>query len=82
MIRLREKGTGAEAEWDRHKWSGDARFIKRLKTLDNIFRLSGYAHDTYASIQRRMAEMLPRAGIEVVRQTKPKEVVHEEGRIY
>ena len=32
MIRLREAVTGAEAEWDRHKWSGDKRFVSRLRT--------------------------------------------------
>ena len=29
---LREAVTGAEAEWDRHKWSGDKRFVSRLRT--------------------------------------------------
>ena len=83
MIRLREKATGAEAEWDRGKWSGEPRLVKRLRTVTYILDVfSSGAHDTYAAIQGRMAEKLPRAGIEVVRQTTPKEEVHEKGVVY
>lgn len=80
MIRLREKGSGAEAQWDPpDTWSGDARFVKRLKTLCSILNVYSHVHAAYGDIQQRMAERLPRAGIEVVRQTKPKEIVPEEG---
>ena len=74
MIRLREEVTGAEAEWDRHEWSGDKRFVKRLRTLAEIEHVFGTHHDTFAQIQTRMAERFPPSGVEVVRQTKPEEI--------
>ena len=74
MIRLREAVTGAEAEWDRHKWSGDKRFVSRLRTLANIEHVVESHHDTFAQVQARMAQRFPASGIEVVRQTKPEEI--------
>ena len=77
MIRLRDKATGAEAEWDRYEWSGDEGFVRRCRTLASIEHVYGSAHDTFAVIQERMAETFPPHGVAVVRQTKPKETPHD-----
>ena len=71
MIRLRDRHTGAEAEWDRHKWSGDPGLVKLLQMLSRWTSLS--AHTPFADIQARMAEEFPPQGVDVVAQTKPEE---------
>ena len=42
MIRLRDKATGAEAEWDRRQWSGDPDFVNLLQAAMRIEHLPGY----------------------------------------
>ena len=81
MIRLRDKATGAEAEWDRRKWSGDEGLVERLQRLMRIERIPGFSHETFASIQARMAETFPGHGLVVVRQTKPEELEYEADEI-
>lgn len=80
MIRLRDLFTGAEAEWDGGDWSGDPGFIERLRVLTDIEHVySSAVHDSFASVQQRMAERLPRHGIDVVRQAEPEELPLPEG---
>ena len=80
MIRLRDQFTGAEAEWDAGDWSGDADFIERLRILTDIEHVySSAVHDSFASVQQRMAQRFPRHGIAVVRETEPKELPPPEG---
>lgn len=73
MIRLREDATGAEAEWDRGRWSGDEDFVRRLRVLANIEHALTYVSTSFAWVQARMAERFPAHGVTVVRQAEPEE---------
>ena len=59
MIRLRDRVTGAEAEWDRGQWSGDADFIRQLRVMMRIEHVRSHCHDTFGAMQARMVERFP-----------------------
>ena len=82
MIRVRDKATGAEAEWDGHEWTGDPDFVALLQLACSAPGLQFDPFAGYAHTQQRMAETLPGQGFEVVRQTKPVEIVHQPGVVY
>ena len=82
MIRLRDKATGAEAEWDREQWSGDADFIRQLRVMMHIEHVRSFCHDTFGAMQARMAERFPSWGIVVVRTTTPEEIPHDPNVVY
>ena len=82
MIRLRDKATGDEAEWDGHEWTGDTDFSALLEIVCQTLGLRFDPFAGYGHVQQRMAETLPQHGFVVVRQTKPVEVVHLPGVVY
>ncbi len=82
MIRVRDKATGAEAEWDGHEWTGDPDFAALLRIACRALRLQFDPFAGYAHVQQRMAETLPQHGFVVVRQTKPVEAEHLPGVVY
>ena len=82
MIRLRDKATGAEAEWDRDNWSGDADLVSLLRVMVRTEHIRSHCHDTFGAMQARMAESFPAYGIVVVRTTKPEEIAHDPNFIY
>ena len=59
IIRVRDKVTGAEAEWDREQWSGDADFIRQLRVMMRIEHVRSHCHDTFGAMQARMVERFP-----------------------
>ena len=58
MIRLRDKVTAAEAQWD-EQWSGDADFIRQLRVMTRIEHVRSHCHDTFGARQARMVEGFP-----------------------
>ena len=82
LIRLRDKATGAEAEWDREQWSGDTDFIQQLRVMMRIEHVRSFSHDTFGAIQSRMAERFPSYGIVVVHTTTPEEIPHDPDVVY
>lgn len=78
MIRFRQKATGAEAEWDQRRWSGDSDFVRFLESAARLVDPPGLTmpNRTFAETQRILAEGLPQFGVVVLRQTKPVEHPH------
>ena len=79
MIRLRDKATGAEAEWELGQWSGDPELVELLKMTMRAVGL-GLEHEqeqlpyrSWTQTQRLMSERLPKHGIVVVETTAPAE---------
>ena len=84
MIRFRQKGTGAEAEWDRGQWSGDPDLVRLLEVASRVEFPPNLTipHATFWSQQQLMAEHLPGYGVVVVRQTTPVEDPHDPYVVY
>lgn len=73
MIRLRDKATGAEAEWEMGEWSGDPDFVSLLELLVRAERLGERQrpHESWGETQLRMTEQFPKHGIVAVKTTPP-----------
>lgn len=74
MIRFRDKRTGAEAAWDRGRWSGDPDLARQMEVRMRIEHLDLGPSTAFGDLQADMAERLPPYGLVVVEQTTPKEL--------